>query len=367
MQEEQGNTTTTPGDSRSPSFTSMEESIPIEPLTDDDDDVLLADNDNDGGSSSRHDTTSDYDSGEEETRFGSVTSSVGGHVWEYGRRYHAFRYGRYYLPNDEGEANRESLRHEMLKDLLGGKLYAAPIGSNPQKIIDLGTGFGEWAIEMGEEFPSAKVIGVDLSPIQPHWIPPNVEFIVDDIEDEWAHASDFDYAHFRFVNTTLRDNEGVLRKVFQNLKPGGWIEIQDILPRTASDDDTIPAHYAIRRFYSMIEPVVRERYGADLYLMDRMPQLLESTGFTNVQRRVFHIPLGEWPRDRHLRLIGALFRETVKEFVDAMAAKPLVEAGYERDEIDELLKDVAEDLGNRRIHAYVPIHFVWAQKPLVGT
>lgn len=85
MQEEQGNTTTTPGDSRSPSFTSMEESIPIEPLTDDDDDVLLADNDNDGGSSSRHDTTSDYDSGEEETRFGSVTSSVGGHVWEYGR------------------------------------------------------------------------------------------------------------------------------------------------------------------------------------------------------------------------------------------------------------------------------------------
>lgn len=35
----------------------------------------------------------------------------------------------------------------MLKDLLCGKLYAAPIGDNPQKIIDLGTGFGEWAIE----------------------------------------------------------------------------------------------------------------------------------------------------------------------------------------------------------------------------
>lgn len=35
----------------------------------------------------------------------------------------------------------------MLKDLLGGKLYLAPIGDNPQKIIDLGTGFGDWAIE----------------------------------------------------------------------------------------------------------------------------------------------------------------------------------------------------------------------------
>lgn len=63
------------------------------------------------------------------------------------RRYHAFRYGRYPIPNDEEEYNRESLRHLMLKDLLNGKLYLAPIGDNPQKIIDLGTGFGDWAIE----------------------------------------------------------------------------------------------------------------------------------------------------------------------------------------------------------------------------
>ncbi|KAL1843356.1 hypothetical protein VTJ49DRAFT_1943 [Mycothermus thermophilus] len=328
----------------------MEENNLIEPLPDEE----------------MHDEiTSDYDSGEAETRFGSVTSSVGGHVWEYGRRYHAFRYGRYYLPNDEGEYNREALRHTMLKDMLGGKLYAAPIGPNPQKIIDLGTGFGEWAIEIGEEFPSAQVIGVDLSPIQPHWIPPNVQFVVDDIEDEWAHANDFDYAHFRFVNTTLRDNDRTLRNVFENLKPGGWIEIQDIYPRATSDDDTIPPDYALGRFYALLEPVVRERYGTDIYLMERMPQLLSSLGFVNVQRRVFHLPLGEWARDRHLRLQGGLFREIMLEFVGAVAAKPLLEAGYEREEMDEMVRDVAAALGNRRIHAYMPIHFVWAQKPPV--
>lgn len=57
--------------------------------------------------------------------------------------------------------------------------------------------------------------GVDLSPIQPHWIPPNVEFIVDDVEDEWVHDNDYDFVHFRFVNTLLKDNAGVFRKVFQ--------------------------------------------------------------------------------------------------------------------------------------------------------
>lgn len=63
------------------------------------------------------------------------------------RRYQIFRYGRYPIPNDDEEINRELLKHVMFKDMLNGALYLAPIGKNPQKIIDLGTGSGEWAIE----------------------------------------------------------------------------------------------------------------------------------------------------------------------------------------------------------------------------
>ncbi|KAK4121743.1 S-adenosyl-L-methionine-dependent methyltransferase [Parathielavia appendiculata] len=329
----------------------MEEDGIIEPLEDDD----LPE--------AAREVTSDYDPSEEETTFGSLTSSVNGHVWEYGRRYHAFRYGRYPIPNDEEEYKRESIRHTMLKDLLGGKLYLAPIGDSPQKIIDLGTGFGEWAIEVGETFPSAKVTGVDLSPIQPLWIPPNVEFIVDDIEDEWVHANDYDFAHFRFVNTLLKDNVAVLTRVFQNLKPGGWVEIQDVLPHVASDDNTIPPAYPLIKFYAMLKPVLRNKYGFDIRLMDRLPGLLQNVGFVNVQRKVFHMPLGEWARDPYLRLLGGYFREVMLDFVGAMASRPLVEAGYDREEIDDIVRDVHAAFANRRIHAYLPIHFVWAQKP----
>lgn len=35
---------------------------------------------------------------------------------------------------------------------------------------------------MGDLFESATVLGVDLSPIQPDWVPPNVQFVVDDVE-----------------------------------------------------------------------------------------------------------------------------------------------------------------------------------------
>ena len=50
--------------------------------------------------------------------------------------------GHYVLPNDEQEQYREELAHLLFTGVLNGRQYLAPIGSNPQKIIDLGTGTG---------------------------------------------------------------------------------------------------------------------------------------------------------------------------------------------------------------------------------
>lgn len=58
-----------------------------------------------------------------------------------------YRYGRYPIPNDDTEAGREGLRHALFKELLDGRLHLAPIDEYPQKILDIGTGFGDWAME----------------------------------------------------------------------------------------------------------------------------------------------------------------------------------------------------------------------------
>jgi methylase of polypeptide subunit release factors len=67
--------------------------------------------------------------------------------------------------------------------MLKQKLHITPV-SNPQRVLDIGTGTGIWAIDFGMNFsflpqnsiltplaatqnPSADVIGTDLSPIQP--------------------------------------------------------------------------------------------------------------------------------------------------------------------------------------------------------
>lgn len=146
----------------------------------------------------------------------SITSSVHRHTFKNGRRYHKFRHGRYPIPNDEREQNREDMLHAMMLEATNGKYFCAPIVGNPSKILDLGTGTGIWAIEsestkmdknfiprlttaVADMYPAAEVAGIDLSPIQPEWVPPNLIFIVDDMEDSWLCGDNFDFVHLRKI------------------------------------------------------------------------------------------------------------------------------------------------------------------------
>jgi len=52
--------------------------------------------------------------------------------------------------------------------LFDGKLALAPVDTIPlHNVLDLATGTGRWAVEFADQYPSAVVVGTDLSPIQP--------------------------------------------------------------------------------------------------------------------------------------------------------------------------------------------------------
>ncbi|KAK6812889.1 hypothetical protein RU639_011377 [Aspergillus parasiticus] len=92
--------------------------------------------------------------------------------YENGRRYHAYREGEYTLPNDEEEQDRMDLLHHIYSLILDGEIHIAPI-KNPQRVLDIGTGTGILAVDFADQYQSSEVIGNDLSPIQPKWVPPN--------------------------------------------------------------------------------------------------------------------------------------------------------------------------------------------------
>ncbi|KAK1986715.1 methyltransferase [Colletotrichum cereale] len=296
----------------------------------------------------------------------SIQSSVRDYLFENGRRYHRFREGQYNFPNDEIEQEREDMKHAMVKLLCNQKLSFAPLSEWPQQILDMGTGTGAWAIEMGDQYPSATVLGVDLSPIQPEWVPPNVKFEVDDVESPWLYPTNhFDYIHSRHTVMAIKDWPVLLRRSFEHLKPGGWIELQEIhhCPMSASNSQ-LAAHPVAQYWGHVVQGLSNLGINLNAAAGDRLPNMMREAGFVNVTERVFHVPIGTWPRNRVLKTVGMYWRTILLDGLQAIALGPFTRGLHWSAEQTELfLIDVRRAYHDTSALMYMPLRIMYAQKP----
>jgi methylase of polypeptide subunit release factors len=83
-------------------------------------------------------------------------------------------------------------------------------------VLDLGTGTGIWAIDFADRYPSALVIGTDLSPTQPEWVPPNIRFEIEDFNDDWTFKlKDFDYIHLGCLFGSVENWQRLYKQVYE--------------------------------------------------------------------------------------------------------------------------------------------------------
>jgi trans-aconitate methyltransferase len=108
--------------------------------------------------------------------------------------------------------------HEQWRLLYDGKLLLSP-QERFQRVLDIGTGTGKWAIEFADEHPEASVIGVDISPIQPNMVPPNCEFQIDDADKQWTWRSGFELIHGRMLHGCLRGPTNLFKQAFRYVLP----------------------------------------------------------------------------------------------------------------------------------------------------
>ncbi|MCJ1362712.1 hypothetical protein MMC16_001818 [Acarospora aff. strigata] len=294
----------------------------------------------------------------------SLTDSICNYPIENGRSYHKYREGSYCFPNDPAELERLDLQYEMLKILHRGRIYFAPL-HKPKRILDIGTGTGIWPIDMAELFPSASIIGTDLSPTQPNMIPSNVHFLIDDAsEPDWLYPpSHFSYIHTRILLGCFEDFRQIINRSFKYLEPGGYMESQELYSTLYCDDGTMPPDWKLLEWIRHLDDAAMT-FGRPLRIANKLKRWYQEAGFVDVEERVFKLPINPWPEDQRQKELGRWSEmnmlDGIQGFSLAWFSRVL---GWTKAEIEVFLVGVRKAISQREVHAYNKSYVVWGRKP----
>ncbi|TVY83446.1 Secondary metabolism regulator laeA [Lachnellula suecica] len=291
----------------------------------------------------------------------SVASSIYNYVEENGRTYHRYKEGKYMMPNDEAEMDRLDLQHQLWSITLFNELYLSPV-KNPHNVLDIGTGTGIWAIELANKHPSARVVGSDLSPIQPDYVPPNCHFEVDDAEDEWNYSQKFDLIHGRALVTCFKDPRTVIEAAFKSLVPGGYLEFQDLVLPMRAIDDTLDGK-ALQNWQE-ITINTAAKLGTSWKHSGNYVKFFEEAGFVDVVENHFQWPMNTWAKGERMKTIGRYWQEDMLKGLESLSMAVLTRGGgMTKEAVLELTAEVRKNIVDKSIHAYLPVVVVYGRRP----
>ncbi|KDN62690.1 putative UMTA, partial [Colletotrichum sublineola] len=198
-------------------------------------------------------------------------------------------------------------------------------------------------------------------------VPPNVKFEVDDIEDEWLYSRPFDYIHLRFMNGSLADWRKLVTRVYDNLVPGGYFEIQENDFTFDSDDGTLTPEQPLVEFSRLIREAV-VKFGRDFLPCPELKSIMVDAGFEDVTLEKFKWPSNPWPKDPHHKRIGEWNFHNFYEGAEALAMAPLTRGhGWSKEEVQVFTVGVRKNMRDPRVHSYLsifPSYAITGRKPL---
>jgi len=204
---------------------------------------------------------------------------------------------------------------------------------------------------------------VPTSPIQPSWVPPSVQFFVDDAESDWTFSPTFDYIHVRGLAGSIRDWPRLIEQAYNALRPGGYLEIFEA-PRfdLVSDDGTYNDKTALWRFYELANKA-SETVKRSLTLHHDFEKEFKKVGFEDYSDTIKNLPLGTWPANKRMKELGQWMTVMVNTGFEAYGLGLLTRVlDMDADTAKKLFVDCAQEVQDRSVHGYYPMHIMIGRK-----
>ncbi len=195
----------------------------------------------------------------------------------------------YIMPRHPSEIDRLDVQHYAARALLQAN-YLAPL-DRPASVLDVGAGTGQWAYDLGAEFPQALVVGLDLVPSKKGG-PANYRCVKANLLDGLPFADDrFDFVHQRLLVAGIPVVcwPTVVADLVRVTRPGGWVELVE------PDAVIQPAGPSTARLFELLMRLTRSRDLDSTGIVFRsLDEYLRRAGSVDVERRPMEIPIGEW-------------------------------------------------------------------------
>ncbi|KAL9105344.1 MAG: hypothetical protein Q9227_009464 [Pyrenula ochraceoflavens] len=304
----------------------------------------------DDGLEQREETASDDGSGPEPA--GLIEE-----VYENGRRYCNETYP---MPNDEQEQTRHSIIHQAYLLILNNRLTKAPIPPNA-RILDIGTGGGDWAISTAESYPDATIIATDISYFDmPTELPRNLELEIDNAEDQWTYNEPFDFIHIRGMSGAISDWPRLYSQCLAHLRPGGYIEVIDWIFSSISgltSEDYL-------NIYGAAIVSGHEAAGLPRNFDHFDPHVLADAGLEVPELTRLRCPLSPWPDEATQKTIGKMALVVFLEGMEANCLRVLTKfQGWSLEDVRDLCAKVSAEIQAPGSKPELMVNIMLARRP----
>jgi hypothetical protein len=135
------------------------------------------------------------------------------------------------------------------------------------------------------------------------------------------------------------------------VKPGGWVEFKDfdVQAYNSAGSRDLPDGIIKKWHHEIIGACTDMGVEACPGLL--LKDVATKAGFTRVQEKIFPVPVGGWPRDPKLKLVGKFYGLTLDEGAAAISMRLLTQVrGWSAEEVHVLVARAREEM--KRYHFY---------------